>query len=104
MAKVPEPMTEAYLALTGRLPLRPIRDEPGLDRAIAMLDELLDREALAPEEDDYLDDLGNLVYEYELVHWPMPCEVEERRGLSTAYGRSGGIEGATPVRADASNS
>ena len=103
MAKVPEPMTEAYLALTGRLPLEPIRDEPGLDRAIAMLDELLDREGLAPEEDDYLDDLGNLVYEYELVHWPMPCEVEENRGLSSASGRSGETEGATFMRADVSN-
>ena len=76
MPTIPDPMTEAYLALVRRFPLEPIQDETGLDRAIALLDELLDRDDLRPEEDDYLHDLGTLVHEYEEVHWPMPPDPE----------------------------
>jgi HTH-type transcriptional regulator/antitoxin HigA len=66
----------SYLVLIQALPLRPIRKESELDRAIAMIDSLLDRRAkLDAGERDYLDVLSDLVEAYEDKHYPMP-EVE----------------------------
>ena len=62
-----------YLALIRKLPLRPIRSEAELDRAIAMVDALSDREALSPEEHDYLLVLAGLVERYEDEHHPIPA-------------------------------
>ena len=62
-----------YHALIRRLPLRPIRSEAELDRAIAMLDSLSDRESLSPEEHDYLLVLSGLVEDYEDEHHPIPA-------------------------------
>ena len=56
---------DGYLELVRRLPLRPIRSERELDRAIAMIDSLVDRDRLSPAEADYLDVLGDLVERYE---------------------------------------
>jgi hypothetical protein len=39
--------------LVRRFPLRPIRNEKELDRAIAIIDALLDRERLTVAEEDY---------------------------------------------------
>ena len=61
-----------YLDLVRELPLRPLRSEADLDRAIAMIDRLSDRASLAPEEDDYLEVLAVLVEAYETEHEPEP--------------------------------
>ena len=61
-----------YLALVRQLPLRPIRSDKELDRAIAMIDSLLDRDRLSPAEQDYLDILGDLVEQYEDQAYPIP--------------------------------
>jgi HTH-type transcriptional regulator/antitoxin HigA len=63
---------DRYLALILEVPLRPIRSERALDRALAMLDSLSDREELSPEERDYRLVLASLVREYEAEHYPMP--------------------------------
>ena len=42
-----------------------------LERAIAMIDRLLDRGALAGDEEDYLDVLSDLVEKYEDQHDPI---------------------------------
>lgn len=63
---------DRYLALIQALPLRPLRGEADLDRAIAMIDALSDREELAPAERDYLLVLAELIARYEDEHHPMP--------------------------------
>jgi HTH-type transcriptional regulator/antitoxin HigA len=62
---------DLYLALVQEVSLRPIRSEKQLDRAIAMLDALSDREKLTLEEQDYKRVLSSLVREYEKEHYPM---------------------------------
>ncbi len=61
----------SYLRLIRRFPLRPIRSEAELDRATAVIDELLDRDDLDPAEQDYLDVLGDLVERYEVEAHPI---------------------------------
>ena len=61
------------MALIRRLPLRPVRSEAELDRAIAMVDALSDRKALAPDEHDYLLVLSGLIEDYEDEHHPIPA-------------------------------
>ncbi len=63
---------DLYLDLVREFPLRPIRSEEALDAAISMLDRLSDRESRAPEEEDYLEVLANLVEAYETEHDPEP--------------------------------
>jgi HTH-type transcriptional regulator/antitoxin HigA len=63
--------SDGYLDLVRRFPLRPIRNEKELDRAIAVIDALLDREQLTVAEEDYLDVLGDLVEHYEDQHHPI---------------------------------
>ena len=48
-----------------RFPLRPIQSGTDLDRAIAVVDSLLDRDNLDAGEQDYLDVLSDLVERYE---------------------------------------
>jgi HTH-type transcriptional regulator / antitoxin HigA len=62
----------SYLALIQSFPLRPIRSETDLDRAVAMIDTLSDREQLAPDEQDYLLVLATLIERYEDEHHPVP--------------------------------
>ena len=80
------PSVDRYLDLVRTLPLRPIRDEAGLDRAIAMVDSLIDREDLDPGEQDYLDVLSDLVEKYEAEHHRPPAvsEAEMLRHLIEA--------------------
>jgi HTH-type transcriptional regulator/antitoxin HigA len=59
-----------YLELVQSFPLRPIRSEVELDRAIAMIDSLLARDELDPGKADYLDVLSDLVHKYEAEHDP----------------------------------
>lgn len=51
-------------------PLRPIRSEAELDRAIGVANALLDRDDLAAAEEDYLDVLGDLIRKYESGRHP----------------------------------
>ena len=68
--RVPFP---AYLKLIRRFPLRPIRSDADLDRAIAMVDALAARiKDLTPDERDYLDVLADLVEKYETDAIPNP--------------------------------
>jgi HTH-type transcriptional regulator/antitoxin HigA len=60
-----------YLKLIKAFPLRPIRTESELDRAIAVIDSLVLRDDLDPGEADYLDVLGDLVYKYEAANHPI---------------------------------
>ena len=61
-----------YLELVRQFPLRPIRTDAELDRAIALINSLIDRDDLDQDEDDYLDVLGDLVEKYETEHHPIP--------------------------------
>jgi len=61
-------LSDSYLALIRRFPLRPIRSDAELDRAIAAVDALIDRGRLARDESDYLDVLSDLVKRYEEEH------------------------------------
>jgi HTH-type transcriptional regulator/antitoxin HigA len=63
---------DRYFELIKSFPLRPLRSDAELDRAIAVIDSLIDQEELSPDEDDYLDVLGDLVEKYETEHHPMP--------------------------------
>jgi HTH-type transcriptional regulator/antitoxin HigA len=60
------------LELVREVPLRPIRSEAELDRAITMIDALLDQANRNADEEDYLDVLSDLVEKYEDEHDPMP--------------------------------
>lgn len=62
---------DAYLDLILRFPLRPIRSEEELEEAIQVMDSLVDREKLLPEEKDYLDVLSDLVERYETETHPI---------------------------------
>jgi HTH-type transcriptional regulator / antitoxin HigA len=63
---------DRYLELIRRFPLRPLRTDAELDRAITVIDDLIDRDDLEPEEEDYLEVLGDLVEKYEAEQHPMP--------------------------------
>ena len=69
----------SYLRLIRRFPLRPIQSQAELDRAAAVIDELLDRDDLDPAEQDYLDVLGDLVERFEDEAQPI-----DTAGLSEA--------------------
>jgi len=62
---------DRYLELVRRFPLRPLRTDADLDAAVAVLDDLTDRDELAPPEQDYLDVLTDLVEAYEDATVPM---------------------------------
>jgi HTH-type transcriptional regulator/antitoxin HigA len=64
--------SDRYLELVQQFPLRPIRSEAELDRAIATIDALLDQDRRNSDEEDYLDVLSDLVEKYEDEHEPMP--------------------------------
>jgi HTH-type transcriptional regulator/antitoxin HigA len=64
-------LQNAYWQLIRRFPLRPIRSEDELDRAIAIIDELIDREELDAWEKDYLDVLSDLTERYEMEQYPI---------------------------------
>lgn len=61
----------AYMELIQRFPLRPIRTEKELDRAIAIVDELTDRDNLDKGEKDYLEVLSDLMERYEAEEHPI---------------------------------
>ena len=81
---------DLYFDLVRRFPLRPIRSDKELDEAVRMVDSLLDRRDLAPEEEDYLEVLGDLIEQYESEAHPMPPMADEEmlRHLIEAKGVS----------------
>lgn len=66
------PKRDRYLELIQRHPLRPIRTDEELDRAISMVNELIDLPARDADEADYLDVLSDLVEKYEAEAHPIP--------------------------------
>jgi HTH-type transcriptional regulator / antitoxin HigA len=60
-----------YLGLVREFPLRPIRSDAELDRAIAIIDSLITRDDLKLGEEDYVDVLSDLVHRYEAEHDPI---------------------------------
>jgi len=66
-------LSPLYLKLIRTFPLRPIRSEEELDRAIAVVDSLVIRmDDLAPEEQDYLEIQSDIVEKYESEIYPEP--------------------------------
>jgi HTH-type transcriptional regulator/antitoxin HigA len=63
---------EIYLELLKTFPPRPITSEAQLLATQQVIDALLDQAELTPDEQDYLNVLGALVYEYEQQYQPMP--------------------------------
>ncbi len=65
--------TSAYIELIKTFPPRPIGSEEELRATQKVIDSLIDRGELTLDEQDYLNVLGSLVYEYEqLHHEPIP--------------------------------
>ncbi len=56
---------EKYMQLLQDFPPRPITSEEDFEATQAVINRLLDKPELTPEEEDYLDVLGALVSEYE---------------------------------------
>ena len=58
-------MSDKYLQLLQQFPPRTINNDEELEATVAVIDKLLDSEQLSPEESDYLNVLGTLVFDYE---------------------------------------
>jgi len=65
-------VSENYLQLLAQFPPRPIRTNEELEAVQLVINQLLDKPKLTSEEEDYLDVLGTLVYEYEQQQEPFP--------------------------------
>lgn len=65
-------MTDKYIQLLLQFPPRTIKDDRELEATQVIIDRLLDRNELSPEESDYLNVLGALVFEYEQAQTPIP--------------------------------
>jgi HTH-type transcriptional regulator / antitoxin HigA len=67
---------ETYADLLLKFPPRPITSVAQLEATQEVIDSLIDsliyKSELTPDERDYLNVLGTLVYEYEQIHEPMP--------------------------------
>ncbi|HUT88402.1 MAG TPA: helix-turn-helix domain-containing protein [Thermoguttaceae bacterium] len=70
-ANRPGDLQDRYVELIRQFPLRPIRSDDELDAAIRVVDSLVGRPALAPEEQDYLLVLSDLVERYEAEAHPI---------------------------------
>ena len=66
-------VSEKYLDLIRAFPLRPIRTDAELDRAVKVMHQLIDRgiENLSSDEDAYLGVLSDLIEKYEHEHHPI---------------------------------
>ena len=73
------PTSDRYFDLVREFPLRPLRSDRELDRAIAVIDRLLARGKLASDEADYLDVLSDLVEKYEDEALPDRAGLRNRR-------------------------
>jgi HTH-type transcriptional regulator / antitoxin HigA len=64
---------DSYLELVKKLPLRRLRNDEELDKAVEMLDSLIVRGDLDAGERDYLDVLTDIIERYEAHYHPMPA-------------------------------
>jgi HTH-type transcriptional regulator / antitoxin HigA len=71
VAKRSANINDRYLELVKQFPLRPIRSDRELDKAVNAIDSLLSRPKLTAAEADYLDVLGDLVERYETDSHPI---------------------------------
>jgi HTH-type transcriptional regulator/antitoxin HigA len=71
-----ESRSDRYLELVLAFPLRPIRSDEELGRAIAVIDSLLAKGDLQIDEQDYLDILTDVVEKYETETDPFPSVSE----------------------------
>lgn len=62
----------SYVELLQAFPPRPIKSDEELLAIQNVIDALTDNAPLTPDEQDYLDLLGTLVYEYERTKEPVP--------------------------------
>lgn len=62
----------SYIELLQKFPPRPITSEQELWSTQEVINSLIDQGELTPDEEDYLDVLGTLVYSYELSQEPIP--------------------------------
>ena len=85
-------------------PLRPLRDDADLERAIGVINALLDRDELDPAQEDYLVVLGDIVRKYESEQHPLPVVsaaeilrhlIEARSISQTALAEGTGIAEST---------
>lgn len=60
-----QPSSDRYLKMLCEFPPRPIRNDDEHRRAIGVIDDIIDRGRLTPEEKDYLEVLGLVVSAYE---------------------------------------
>lgn len=92
-----------WLELAAEFPLRPIRSEADLARAITIVDRLTDMEAPTEEEVDYCDSLGHLIADYEDEHEDdevSPAEmlrhlIDSRGATQAEVARGTGLSDAT---------
>jgi HTH-type transcriptional regulator/antitoxin HigA len=63
---------DIYIELLKAFPPRPITSEEEMLAAQKVIDSLLDRSELTPDEEDYLNVLGTLLHEYEQTQEPIP--------------------------------
>lgn len=61
-----------YIKLLQEFPPRPINSQEELLATQRVINSLIDRAPLTPDESDYLNVLGTLVYEYEQTQEPIP--------------------------------
>lgn len=61
-----------YTELLQAFPPRPIKSEEEMLATQKVIDSLIVRAPLTPDEEDYLNLLGTLVYEYEQTQEPIP--------------------------------
>ncbi len=66
------PVTKTYIKLLKSFPPRPVTSEEELLATQEVIDSLIDKGELTPDEQDYLNVLGTLVYEYEEKHHSIP--------------------------------
>ncbi len=64
-------MTDKYIKLLLQFPPHTITNDEELEATQTQIDRLLDRNELSPEESDYLNVLGALVFEYEQAQEPI---------------------------------
>ena len=63
---------KTYNELLQAFPPRPIKSEEEMFATQKVIDSLIDCAPLTPDEEDYLNLLGTLVYEYEQTQEPIP--------------------------------
>ena len=62
----------SYVELLQAFPPRPIKSEEEMQATQQVIDRLIDRGNFSPDEEDYLNVLGTLVYEYEQAQEVIP--------------------------------